>query len=499
MKKKTLEEFNQQLKNLDSEYELTENSIYINDSTPIEIKHLKCGKTFEMRPGKFIGTPKVKGNRCPYCFGTPKKNIKDIQKEAALYNCKLISTKYINNKEDLEFECLECKNVFKMSYNRFSKKNIDIKCPICRKKNRKNVKLKSNEDFKNEIFNLVGNEYTLLSDYVDCRTKVTLQHNCKKCNNNIFEVKPTNFISNGTRCPVCSNGNTSKKEKDLADFIKSIYKGKIIENSKKIIDGYELDIYVPEYRIAFEFDGLYYHSEKFIDSKYHLNKTLACKDNNIRLIHIFEDEWDYNKDIVKDKIKYLLYLCTNKIYARKCKVVELSKEQKKKFLDENHIQGNDSAQINLGLEYNNQLVACMTFCKPRVFMGLQKKNSYDYELSRYTTLKDHSVIGGYSKLFKYFINNYECNSIVTYADYRWSNGDVYNNLMKYNHTSRPNYFYLAPNNKSKRIYRYNFRKTNIKEKFPEVYNEEKTEKEMMKELGYLRIYDCGNLVYTWKR
>lgn len=499
MRKKTLEEFRDQVKNLDNEYDITENSVYINDGTLIELIHLKCGNKFMMRPGKFIGTPKCKGNRCPICNKSYKKDISEIKKLAKEFNCDLLSTEYINNKENLQFKCLECKKVFNMSYNKFSSKNRLIKCPDCLKKYNNSKNKKDNEEFIKEVFNEVGNEYTILSNYNTCRDKVLIRHNCKKCNNNIFEVKPTNFLSNHTRCPICSQGNISKKEKELLNYIKSIYSKEVIENSRNIIDGYELDIFIPEFNLAIEFDGLYYHSEKFLESNYHLNKTLKCKESNIKLIHIFEDEWDFKKDIIKDKIKYLLHKCNNKIYARNCNIKILDKDIKKEFLNNNHIQGNDSSQIAVGLYSDNKLVACMTFCKPRVFMGLQKSNKYDYELSRYTTLQDYSIIGGFSKLFKYFINNYKCNKIVTYADYRLSDGNVYNNLMQFDHLSKPNYFYLAPNNKSKRLYRYNFRKSSIKTKFPDIYSDDKTEREMMKELGYLRIYDCGNLVYIWER
>lgn len=446
MKKKTTEDFKNQIKLLDDDYELTPNSVYINDSTPIEFLHKSCNKTFMMRPGKFLGTKNTKGNRCPYCYGTPKKTLEDIKNEALNYNCEVLSNKYINNKENLTFRCLECDNIFEMPYNRFSKKDIDIKCPECRKKNRKSNKTTNKIIIKN------------------------------------------------------SDSINDKKE-EILNFIKSIYNGNIKIDFK--IKEFKIDFYIPEYKIAFDFDNLYYHSEKFISSKtYHLDKTIFCKNNDIRLIHIFEDEWDNKQEIVKDKITYLLKRCNNKVYARKCEIVLLDRKDKGKFLNENHIQGNDSAQISLGLKYNDKIVACMTFCKQRICMYKKTNNidkSNNYELSRYTTLKNHSVIGGFSKLFKYFINNYECNYIITYADMRWSLGDVYEELLTYSHTARPDYFYLSPEDRTKRLHRYQFRKTSIKEKFPEIYSDEKTEREMMLEAGYLRVYGCGNLVYIWER
>ena len=140
----------------------------------------------------------------------------------------------------------------------------------------------------------------------------------------------------------------------------------------------------------------------------------------------------------------------------------------------------------------------MTFCKPRISLG-HKKTSYDYELSRYATSYNYRVVGGFGKLFTYFKNNYEWKAIITYADRRWSDGNLYEKCgFELNHVSAPNYWYTRGYPKN-REHRFKYRKQKLKKLFPNLYDENKTEKQMMKEAGYYRIWDCGNLVYIYER
>lgn len=104
-----------------------------------------------------------------------------------------------------------------------------------------------------------------------------------------------------------TNGYVSKKEKDLLEFIKGVYDGKIVENDTSAVPNlnhryYELDIYLPDLGIAFDFDGNYYHSSKFKDEFYHQRKSLCCLNAGIRLAHILENDWDNDVENLKDKI-----------------------------------------------------------------------------------------------------------------------------------------------------------------------------------------------------
>ena len=132
--------------------------------------------------------------------------------------------------------------------------------------------------------------------------------------------------------------HTSISEKEISDFIKSICNYEILENDRNIISPKELDVYIPQKNLAIEFDGLYFHSTKFgKDSDYHLGKTLACEEKGIRLIHIFEDEWLFKRQIVESIIKSALGIYKQKIFARNCEVKEIDDKTFRNFCNENHI------------------------------------------------------------------------------------------------------------------------------------------------------------------
>jgi hypothetical protein len=294
-----------------------------------------------------------------------------------------------------------------------------------------------------------------------------------------------------TNCTPISE-QSSFKEKEIKDFIKNDLKiENIIENDREILNGKEIDIYVPDYKLGIEFNGLYWHSEKFNNNNYHIEKTELAKSKNIQLIHIFEDEWIYKPDIVKSIIKSKLGLNNKSIYARKCEIKEISSKESKEFLDNNHIQGNVNSSIRIGLFYENELVSLMTFGKKRVAMGGKSEND-EYEMYRFCNKLNTTIIGGASKLFKYFVNNYKPSEVISYADRRYFDGKMYEKLgFELEGISKPNYWYCKG---LERKHRFNFRKDKL---ISEGFDSSKTEREIMIERGYNRIYDCGNLKYKF--
>jgi hypothetical protein len=123
----------------------------------------------------------------------------------------------------------------------------------------------------------------------------------------------------------------SSVEDEIIEWLKSLDVDNIEKGNKSILGVKELDIYLPDYKIAIEYNGLYWHSElKGRDRNYHLNKTLECDKQGIELIHIFEDEWIEKSDIIKSIIKGKLGL-SSKIYARKCELKELQSNKCKDF------------------------------------------------------------------------------------------------------------------------------------------------------------------------
>ena len=259
------------------------------------------------------------------------------------------------------------------------------------------------------------------------------------------------------KCPNCyGQANVSGLEKETRDFLQTILKNNdIVFSDKKIISPYQLDIYIPQKNIAIQFDGIFWHSDyKIKDKKYHFIKTQMCKEKGIQLVHIFEDEWVDKQDIVKDRIKNILGIYDNRIFARKCIIKQIPFNICNQFLDANHIQGHDNSKIRLGLFYNDQLVSVMTFSKPRF------NKNYEYELVRFASKLGYQVIGGASKLLKYFQRKYNPKNIISYADRRYSNGKLYYTLgFEFLNNSEPNYWW----SRNKRRYsRYQCQKHKLK-------------------------------------
>jgi hypothetical protein len=287
----------------------------------------------------------------------------------------------------------------------------------------------------------------------------------------------------------CSNFKASKPEKEIVEYIKEIHPNlEIQESNRTILGGRELDIFIPSLNIAIEYNGLYYHSEKYItDKHYHLNKTKDCAKQGITLYHIFADEWDNHQTAVKHRLKYLVKSPQSEtVYARKTAVRELTFEETSKFLNTYHVQGNGPSSIKLGLEHEGELVAVMTFSQRRPAMGGKPTPGY-YELARFATSKN--VPGGASKLLKAFIARHTPKHVISYADRRWSQGNLYTTLgFKLTKTNIPSYWYTL--DFKERLYRYNFRKQVLVDNGADPTL---SESQIMQELGYTRIWDCGTL------
>jgi len=330
----------------------------------------------------------------------------------------------------------------------------------------------------------------LVGDYINAFHEVKFR--CKTCNH-IF-TNNWNNVQQGYLCPKCypRNDGTSKPEKDICEFIKSLDSSLTVDlNNNKIIHPKQIDIYIPEKKIGIEFNGLYWHSETHgKDRKYHLEKTLNCLQKNIQLIHIFEDEWLFKQDIVKNRLKQILnYFNGIKIYARKCIIKEIETKIKNEFLEKYHIQGKDSSVIKLGAYYNDKLLAVMTFSHGNISKG-STTNKEIWELNRFCSNYDYHIPGIASKLLTYFKRNYKWEEIFSYADRRWSIGNVYEKLgFELNSITQPNYWYIQGLH---RIHRFGLRKRPDEPK-------NITEWELRQKEGYDRIWDCGNLKYVIKQ
>lgn len=284
------------------------------------------------------------------------------------------------------------------------------------------------------------------------------------------------------------NSHVSQAEKDIYNYIKSIYKGEIEQSNRKVISPQELDIYIPEKKIAIEFNGNYWHSDIYKDKNYHQQKTFDCAKAGIRLIHIFEYEWNKNEERIKQYLRNMI-LDKNVIYARETEIKEINKIESSEFFEKYHIQGNQGAEIYIGLLHNNEIISVMTFGKPRF------NNKYQYELIRYATKHGITIVGGAERLFKYFINNYKPNNILTYTDISKFTGNIYTKLgFKVINISDPNYVWVSFDENNV-LSRYQTQKHKLIEL--NLGTEDQTETEIMESNDYYKVYDCGNLVLEY--
>ena len=291
-------------------------------------------------------------------------------------------------------------------------------------------------------------------------------------------------------CPVCHPpmSGTSHGEQEIAGFVKGIYDGAVFENCRNVIAPYELDVYLPEKRVAIEFDGLFWHSEAVGKGEhYHLMKTEKCLERGIRLVHVFEDEWKEKREIVEDRIRSILGIGQKRIFARKCIVKDIDSKMANEFLDANHLQGCCNSSIRYGLFFNDELVAVMTFGKPRF------NKNYDWEMVRYASKIGCHIVGGASKLLARFRKNHS-GSIVSYADRRYSDGHLYEKLgFVQVGVSKPSYCYVKG---AQKLNRYACQKHKLPALLGDGYDEELSECDNMVANGWSQVHDCGNFIYV---
>lgn len=463
---------------------------YVNSLTKVEIKCNLHNTFFFQVPSEHLRGK----NGCPLCQKKKKvivvKYPKNLNK--LLSNDEFIkrSIKYHGNKFDYSLSnYINSKTKVKIIcpnhgiFEQLPSSHIRGKsCKLCSNDNKKKLLSCSRDEFiyKSSLIHKNTYDYSLV-EYHNSHTKVKII--CS--NHGVFEQLPYDHLSKHG-CVKCSS-SVSSEEKNIDEFLKK-YGLKTITSSTSIINPYQLDIFVSDHNLAIEYNGLYWHNETRVSNTYHLNKTTECEKKGIQLIHIFEDEWLFKKEIVKSRLLNLVGLSFFKINGRKTKVLEVSVKDAKEFLNNNHLQGYTNSSVRIGLYHMEELVSIMLFNKPRLGIG----NTYDgYELSRFCNKLNTIVIGGADKLLKNFIKTHKPQQIISYADRRWSQGGLYEKLgFKKTHVNKPNYWYILKKN---RKHRFGFRKSILKNEGFNIDN--KTEHEIMLERQIYRIYDCGTISY----
>ena len=380
-----------------------------------------------------------------------------------------------------------------------------------------------NNDIKQKMYNIMGEKYgckTPLQNE-EIKDKMMLQiiekhkhHDnimfvnytnkiytflCKKCfkefniESGLLSSRLYKYIDLCLNCNPMGN-NTSQGHREIVQYLKTLDIELDLElNNRRVISPKELDIFIFNKNIGIEYNSIYYHASEENDYSYsgkerdyHMDKKKMCLEKNIDLIHIWEDDWELKKDLVKSIINNRFGL-TTKIGARKCILKEVNKQESKEFLEQNHIQGDCIESKRYGLYYNNELVSLATF-------KLIKKDTNIYELKRFCNKQGTSVIGGLSRLFKHFIKQENPLEIISYCDNDYFKGDIYHSIgMTLVEDFIPNYWW---SNKKVREDRRNFTKKNLVSMGEDI---NLTETEIMFNKNYLKCYGSGNKKFIWKK
>ena len=291
-----------------------------------------------------------------------------------------------------------------------------------------------------------------------------------------------------TRPPLPPCAQSSGGEREIYEFIKSFYPGEIIQHTRSVIAPQEIDIYMPEIKVAVEFNGVYWHSEKNLpDKNYHRNKYLAAQQEGITLLMVWEDDYRRNPDLIKESIRSKMGFDNRPItYARKTAVYRVSSDEAREFCSLHHVQGYTTGSYYLALKTDEG---------ETVAMSIWKKLGTELRLERYCTKP--RVIGGLGKLLKEAKNIAVVESlatITTFADLSTGYTGTYEKLgFDIEANIKPDYKYV---HKEKRMHKFNFRKHRFMSNPDLIFEHGMTEKELAELNGLYRIWDCGKIKYS---
>lgn len=293
----------------------------------------------------------------------------------------------------------------------------------------------------------------------------------------------------------------SQSEKAIVEYIRTFYSGIVLENVKGVLEGKtELDIYIPDKHLAIEFNGCYWHSDAVgvkigevpprdhrLYAKWrHFEKCRLCTKKGIRLIHVFEDDFQLRREIVFSIIRNAMGFSPARIFARKCILQDVPLDTYRAFLDDNHIQGYSYADARKGLYYNGELVEVI---------GINSKGTHsaEPELVRLCSRKFTVVPGGFSRLLSAFTFP----RLVSYIDLSVFGGGGYAAAgFLPEHVNRPVYFYVKYG-QHERWPRTRYMRRRIAADFDsgalKYYNPGESEAVNMYKNGFYRIWNCGTI------
>ena len=300
-------------------------------------------------------------------------------------------------------------------------------------------------------------------------------------------------LMRGHGCRRCwHSSRSSKGEREIGDYIRSL--GFKVDNNA-IVDNVsgEIDLEVTKPcgdKVYIDFHSTWYHGDEINPSPLHHTRKLEQINGKFLYIQIMEDEWALRKEIVKTRLAHVLGVSGSVVYARHTKVRKVSWAEAKNFYEEHHLQGSpNNTSDNWGLYKDKELLACISFSKPRFTKDV------DVELLRFASVG--SVVGGFSKLLKNYLRQHpEVETIGTYADRMWSEGEVYGKQgFEFKGHTKPGYSWYKGLN---RVSRYDAQKHKLKN-WLESFDPNLSEDKNMRAAGYWRVYNAGNTRWVYNR
>lgn len=405
----------------------------------------------------------IQGNRCSTCLGF-NSTISMVRNSLASEGYKLLSNHFVDTSTIIDYECPRGHNIT----NPYKAWTSGKRCRQCCFEDRKWS--------QEEIITLAKEKgYEILSLYTLSEDSLTFR--CPV--GHVYDSTWSSF-KRGYNCQRCG---VSKPERYLAELLEK-HSIQYTMHDRTVLEGKELDFYIPSLNLAIEYCGLRWHSELFLPSTYHLKKLEWCKSKNVSLITIFEDEW-LNRRPQLENFLISKFGVTKLVYARKTSVSKIDSYKAREFINKHHIQKPASHSHYYGLSFGNSLVMVLA-------IGVHHRStSRDILVQRVCSAYGVTVVGGLSKLMNFALQNLGLTEIATFADRRYSEGNAYHKVgFKLEEILPPDYSYV------KSVRRYSKQSLRLKD-HEKALN--KTEKELRQEQGYSRIYDCGKLRFRFKR
>jgi len=409
-----------------------------------------------------------------------KDKVKEITKKNKKTKLEKYSDENYNNRDKAKETYLE-----KTGYSNPQQNPIISKKSIKTKKERYEpyyiAKMNYNSFIKNTIENFELTPLLNKEDYIGIGTRPKITFECIHCNHTF--IKRFDYAS-PPKCKICYPtvfSYQSKGEQEVYEYCKTLT-DKVEHSNRTLINPYEVDIYLPEFNLAIEYNGLYWHSEKGGKnvSKVANKVKKALEEKGIQLLSLYSDEWENKSNTVKTMIKHKLKLSNERHYARKLTIKKVDRLKAIGFIDKFHLQGAPKQMpLNYGLYNNNNLLSVMSF----------KKVGNNLELIRFCS--SGNIVGGASRLLKACQKEHKMN-IVSFSNNRYSDGNLYK-VLGFNEIG-----IVPPMQEYVSKYMNRIHKRGAPRLLKEIERDNKTEWELMQELGYDRIWDCGKKKWILK-